>query len=279
LAKRRRRDQQHIGQQSVRRKSYQTGGSPSGEIYRPGFPMNIFGNVKLFAIVGIVAAAVLVAAAFLTTTGDTSPKADPIPSPSPTATPDPNATPTPTPVPPQEAKQWAAPEQVIDADAFEYSAEIETSKGTFTVALDAANAPNTVNSFVFLAQNDYFDGIVFHRIVSNFVIQGGDPTGTGTGGPGYLVQEEPNQISNTRYTLAMAKTAGASSFGSQFFINLKDNTTLDYNNPGDKFYPFGRVVQGQDVVDAIGALGTPSGQPLEQVVILDVRIIETPKAQ
>jgi cyclophilin family peptidyl-prolyl cis-trans isomerase len=279
LAKRQRRDRQHLGQQSVRRKSYRTGASAPGEIYRPGFPMNIFGNVKLFAIVGIVAATVLVAAAFLTTRGNNSPAAEPFPSPSPTATPDPNATPTPTPAPTQEAKQWTAPEQVIDAEAFDYAAEVETTKGTFTIALDAATAPNTVNSFVFLAQNDFFDGVAFHRIVSNFVIQGGDPTGTGRGGPGYLVQDEPNQVSNTRYTIAMAKSAGAGGFGSQFFINLKDNVTLDYTNPGDKFYPFGRVVEGQDVVDAIGAVGTPSGQPTEQVVILDVRIVQTPKAR
>jgi cyclophilin family peptidyl-prolyl cis-trans isomerase len=245
--------------------------------------MNILGNVKLFAIVGVVAAAAMVAAALLTTQDSDPEQADPLPSATPTATIDPSATPTATidpsatPSPTEEVLQWAEPDQVIDAAAFTYSAVVETSKGEFTIELDAENAPNTVNSFVFLAENDYFDGIAFHRIVENFVVQGGDPTGTGSGGPGYTVQDEPNEISNTKYTVSMAKSRGASSFGSQFFINLKDNTGLDYTSTADKFYPFGKVVDGMDVVDEIGLAGSPDGTPKEEITIVDVRIEQETK--
>ncbi len=245
--------------------------------------MNIFGNVKLFAIIGVGVAIILVATALLTTQMSDPETADPddFPTATPTATVDPSASPTEgaSASPTTEAKQWSAPEDVTDPEQFTYSAIVETSKGDFTIELDADTAPNTVNSFVFLAQNDYFDGIAFHRIVSNFVIQGGDPTGTGTGGPGYTVQDEPNELSNVKYTLSMAKSRGATSFGSQFFINLKDNTTLDHDNGADEFFPFGKVTEGTDVVDAIGAAGTAGGAPTEQITINDVRIVESPKGQ
>ena len=111
-------------------------------------------------------------------------------------------------------------------------------------------APNTVNSFVFLAENRFFDGIVFHRVVDNFVVQGGDPTGTGTGGPGYITGDEPNEVRNETGTIAMAKGGGQPYFGSQFFINLKDNPALDFDTrSGDRFYPFGRVIEGMDIVN------------------------------
>lgn len=242
--------------------------------------MNLLTNIRLFAVIGVFVAVILVVTALLTVNQPGAETADDVPTPTPSPTVDPSATPTATVDPsatPTETLQWSEPEQVIDAEQFRYSAVIVTNKGEFTIELDADVAPNTVNSFVFLAQNDYFDGVAFHRIVSNFVIQGGDPTGTGTGGPGYTVQEEPNEVSNTKYTVAMAKSRGATSFGSQFFINLKDNTTLDYTNPGDKFYPFGRVTEGTDVVDLIGQAGSVSGEPTERIVIEDVRIVETPK--
>ncbi|MCZ2111743.1 MAG: peptidylprolyl isomerase [Dehalococcoidia bacterium] len=152
--------------------------------------------------------------------------------------------------------------------------------GDIVVNLDAAQAPNTVNSFVFLAQKNFFDGITFHRVVKNFVIQSGDPTGNGTGGPGYTTKDEPNQISNKRGTIAMAKTSGAKEFGSQFFINVKDNSSLDYTNPGDKFYPFGQVADdaSMKVVDAIQNVPTDSaGKPTTPVVIETVTIAESPK--
>ena len=166
-------------------------------------------------------------------------------------------------------------EQVVESSK-QYTATIKTSKGDIVVELFADVAPNTVNSFVFLAQERFFDGLTFHRVVQNFVIQTGDPTGNGAGGPGYSTEDEPNQVSNTRGTLAMAKASGASDFGSQFFINVGHNTSLDYNNPrGDKFYPFGEVVSGMEVVDAIA--NSPvvgSGKPNPAITITSVTVTE-----
>jgi len=166
-------------------------------------------------------------------------------------------------------------EQVIEPGK-SYTATVKTSKGEFVIELFAAEAPNTVNNFAFLAQEGFFNGLTFHRVVKDFVIQAGDPTGEGNGGPGYETQDEPNHISNTRGTISMAKSPGAHEFGSQFFINLKDNTGLDYDNGmPDRFYPFGKVIAGMDVVDAIGA--APVGKddrPDPPIVIETVTIQE-----
>ena len=156
-----------------------------------------------------------------------------------------------------------------------YTARVKTSKGEFVVELFAAEAPNTVNSFAFLAQEGFFDGLTFHRIVEGFVIQGGDPTGRGGGGPGYETKDEPNEISNTRGTLSMAKTPGADEFGSQFFINLDDNTGLDFDNGmPDKFYPFGKVTEGMDVVDAIAASPVDKGDRPDPPIVIETVTIE-----
>lgn len=174
-----------------------------------------------------------------------------------------------------ESKSFSKAEQVIDP-AKQYTATFKTSKGEFVVKLYADKAPNTVNSFVFLARKGFFDGLTFHRVVKDFVIQTGDPTGKGGGGPGYETKDEPNQLPNKRGTLAMAKTAGAKEFGSQFFVNLKDNAFLDYNNQsGDKFYPFGEVISGMDAVDAIGVVQlSPAGKPNAPETIMSVTIEE-----
>jgi cyclophilin family peptidyl-prolyl cis-trans isomerase len=158
----------------------------------------------------------------------------------------------------------------------QYTATMRTSEGVIVVELYADIAPETVNSFVFLAQEKFFDGVTFHRVVTGFVIQSGDPTGSGSGGPGYSTDDEPNQRPNKRGTLAMAKAAGADDFGSQFFINLADNASLDYNNQaGDKFYPFGEVVSGMDAVDAIGASPVDAnGKPNPPVILEQVTIEE-----
>lgn len=165
---------------------------------------------------------------------------------------------------------------VVIAAGKQYSATIKTSKGDIVVDLYADKAPQTVNSFVFLAKKGFFDGLTFHRVVKGFVIQTGDPTGSGGGGPGYATKDEPNQLSNERGTLAMAKVSGAKEFGSQFFINLTNNTDLDYNNPtANKFYPFGKVTSGMDVVDAIASVPVNgSGKPNTPVTVLSVTISE-----
>ncbi len=281
MPKRKRRDLHHQAQESQKKRSYAVGGSAPNEIYKPGFPMNLFGNLKLFSAIGVVVAILIVGGAVLTT--NTNDTVDPFPTPTPTATPDPNATVTATPSvsATPNPKSFTAAEQVIDAVKNSYVATIKTNKGEIVLKLNADIAPNTVNSFVFLAQKGYFDNTIIHRVIKNFVIQGGDPLGTGSGGPGFKTAEEPNQVANKRGTVSMAKTGGAADFGSQFFVNLKDNPALDFNNArGDKFYPFAEVTQGMDIVDAISnvAVSNPSeGRPTEPVTILSVTVKETAK--
>ncbi|HQU27261.1 MAG TPA: peptidylprolyl isomerase, partial [Acidimicrobiales bacterium] len=139
------------------------------------------------------------------------------------------------------------------------------------IALDALGAPATVNSFVFLARWHYFDGVVFHRVIPGFVLQGGDPTGTGTGGPGYRFADElPKPGRYELGSLAMAN-AGPDTNGSQFFvISGPDGVRLP-----PLYSLFGKVVAGLDVVAAIDAVGTRSGQPTERVVIESVTIAES----
>jgi cyclophilin family peptidyl-prolyl cis-trans isomerase len=145
-----------------------------------------------------------------------------------------------------------------------------TSKGAVVIALDAAAAPRTTNNFVFLARYHYFDGIVFHRIIPGFVIQGGDPEGTGRGGPGYRFADElPKPGRYQIGSLAMAN-AGPDTNGSQFFI---------ISGPQGAALPpqyslFGAVVSGLDVVAAIDAVGTGSGSPKERITIESVTIAE-----
>lgn len=152
-----------------------------------------------------------------------------------------------------------------------YSAEMVTSKGTMVIALDPVAAPKTVNNFVFLARYHYYEGIVFHRVIPGFVLQGGDPKGTGTGGPGYRFEDElPRPGRYELGSLAMAN-AGPNTNGSQFFV---------ISGPSGARLPpqyslFGKVVNGLDVVASIDAVGTSSGKPKERVTIESVTITES----
>jgi cyclophilin family peptidyl-prolyl cis-trans isomerase len=262
VPKQRKKEQQHLRQTPARRKGYTMGGQEPSAIYKPGFPMNLLGNLKVFSIVGVVVGAVMVVGAVLGSRNNTDRSAlDPL-TPTPTATasatPDPNATPDPsaTASTAQTAaaaatprKQFSQAEQVVDAEKKSYTATIKTDKGDIELKLFAAESPKTVNNFVFLAQQKYFDGIKFHRVVPDFVVQGGDPTGTGTGGPGYETEEDANEMKNTRGRVSMAKAGAVTKFGSQFFINLKDNPALDLDTAAQKrFYPFAEVTSGMDVV-------------------------------
>ena len=142
-------------------------------------------------------------------------------------------------------KQYANPEQVID-NAKRYEATVATDRGDIVIALDPARAPKTVNNFVFLAREGFYDGLKFHRVVDDFVIQGGDPEGTGRGGPGYRFEDEPVQGEYIAGAVAMAN-AGANTNGSQFFI-----CTVDDRNKLTKSYNlFGQVIKGMDVVTSI----------------------------
>ena len=143
--------------------------------------------------------------------------------------------------------------------------------GNITIALDP-DMPITAGNFETLVQKGYYDGVIFHRVINGFMIQGGDPTGTGRGGPGYTIQDEfTGTNKNSRGAVAMANTGKANSGGSQFFINLVDNSA-QLNNQFDTMYPvFGNVVEGMDVVDAIGNVetsGYPSDRPLQNITII-----------
>ncbi|MGH9306712.1 MAG: peptidylprolyl isomerase [Acidimicrobiales bacterium] len=168
---------------------------------------------------------------------------------------------------PRTQKFDGPPPLCIDASVA-YTAEMTTSMGTMTIALDALAAPNTVNSFVFLARYHYFEGIVFHRIIPGFVLQGGDPTGTGTGGPGYRFDDElPSPGRYELGSLAMANS-GPNTNGSQFFvISGPDGMRLP-----PQYSLFGKVVAGLDVVSAIDAVGSRSGKPSHKVTIDSVTI-------
>ena len=171
------------------------------------------------------------------------------------------------------AKQWSsAPPFSIDA-ASAYRAVIRTGQGDITVELLADRAPSTVNNFVFLAREGFYDGVIFHRVIEGFMIQGGDPTGTGTGGPGYRFRDEleaAQQLGYRRGTLAMAN-AGPNTNGSQFFI-----VHADAQLP-PAYSVFGRTVEGLDVVDAIATTRTDArDRPYEDMVISTVEIVETP---
>ena len=184
-----------------------------------------------------------------------------------------------TPCPPAEGNpvrvtSFEKPPPLCVAATKNYTADIQTSKGTMTVALDVRNATKTVNNFVVLARYKYFDGIAFHRIIPGFVLQGGDPQQTGTGGPGYKFDDElPRAGSYKVGSLAMANS-GANTNGSQFFIIAGDTGT----SLPPQYSLFGQVTQGLEVVKAIeevGITGTQDGKPSEVVKILTVTIKET----
>ena len=133
-------------------------------------------------------------------------------------------------------------------------------------------APKTVENFLTHAENNYYDGIIFHRVIQDFMIQGGDPTGTGMGGPGYKIKDEFTHAGgneNNRGTISMANS-GPNTGGSQFFINLVDNNFLDTKHPA-----FGEVISGMDVVDKIANVQTDANdRPLKDVVIIKATVLK-----
>jgi cyclophilin family peptidyl-prolyl cis-trans isomerase len=168
-------------------------------------------------------------------------------------------------------KQYAQPPLVtIDASAA-YTATIKTSNGDMTVELFASQAPKTVNNFVFLAREGFYDGLIFHRVIKGFMIQGGDPKGDGTGDPGYKFQDEPVTRRYTRGIVAMAN-AGPNTNGSQFFI-----LHADYALPPN-YTIFGQVSAGVDTLDRLAATSVRANAqgersvPVEPLVIQSIRI-------
>jgi cyclophilin family peptidyl-prolyl cis-trans isomerase len=179
-----------------------------------------------------------------------------------------------TPFPPFDGsapkrQQFAEPPEMgIDPEK-RYTATMSTSMGDMVIALDPARAPKTVNNFVFLALNHYYDGVIFHRIINGFVCQGGDPTGTGRGGPGYRFEDElPKPGQYEVGSLAMAN-AGPDTNGSQFFlISGPSGVQLP-----PQYSLFGKVVKGLDVVDEMQRVPTGGGdRPKTDVVLNSVTI-------
>ena len=155
-------------------------------------------------------------------------------------------------------QQWDhAPEMQIDLSKT-YGVMIESSKGIIELELYPEHAPKTVNNFVFLAKEEFYDGLSFHRVISNFMIQGGDPTGTGGGGPGYSFEDEvkENPLKHEKGVISMAN-AGPNTNGSQFFITHSPQPHLN-----GRHTVFGKVVKGQEVVNAIS-----QGDMMERVEI------------
>ena len=173
--------------------------------------------------------------------------------------------------------KFAAEPKMCIYVAKKYVAVMETSKGSMTFELDPKRAPKTVNSFVFLARQHYFEGIKFHRVVPDFVLQGGDPLsinddpGVGTGGPGYAFDDELPQPGEYKVGSLVMANSGVNTNGSQFFIVSGANgVTLPPN-----YALFGQLTNGQPTVDAIGALAVTDGPPSEPVIINKVTITES----
>jgi cyclophilin family peptidyl-prolyl cis-trans isomerase len=172
---------------------------------------------------------------------------------------------------PQRREFDGPPPMCIDP-ARRYTAEMVTNHGRMLIELDAASAPLTVNNFVFLARYHYFDGIIFHRVIDGFVIQGGDPTGTGRGGPGYRFADElPAPGAYAPGSLAMAN-AGPNTNGSQFFVITGDHGV----GLPPQYSLFGQVVEGLEVAQAIQSVPTDNAdRPRADVVIESVTITES----
>ncbi|HSV14181.1 MAG TPA: peptidylprolyl isomerase [Tepidisphaeraceae bacterium] len=143
------------------------------------------------------------------------------------------------------AKQYSAPPMTIDPNK-KYTATIDTTAGTMVAELFPKDAPQHVNSFVFLAREGFYNGVIFHRVIPGFMIQGGDPTGTGTGGPGYKVKAEFNSRKHTRGVLSAARSSDPNSAGSQFFVMHDTAPHLD-----GQYTAFGQVTSGLEVIDKI----------------------------
>ncbi len=166
---------------------------------------------------------------------------------------------------------FSAPKRVLSKGE-KATAAVETSCGTFEIALDTTRAPKTANSFAFLADEGLYDGLSFQRVVPEFVIQGGDPLGNGTGGPGYSIDEKPPaNLAYTKGVVAMAKTSAEppGRSGSQFFVVLSADAGLP-----PEYALVGKVDKGFDVVERIGKLGGPETEKPKQTVLIEKVSIE-----
>lgn len=230
--------------------------------------------------------------------GSEEPEPTPVP-PAPTSAPAPTAAPPsqpaqqpPTPAPPpapmaESGPPWDSPPDMIIDSSKTYSAVFELEKGEqFEVELYADKVPGVVNNFVFLAREGFYDGVTFHRVLEGFMAQTGDPTGTGTGGPGYRFESEfhPDLSHDSAGILSMANAGGLATNGSQFFITFRETAFLDHLNPDGSekdctqrgvscHSVFGKVTSGMDVVNNV-TLRDPSSATTPGDVITTIRIVE-----
>ncbi len=239
-----------VVQKQKRQKAYREGDLSAAAVdIRPKGFFKFFGNYRLFATIGVVAlvAGIAISAFYGSSggsrpAGTTSVRGDGVSR----TTPEAGATTT-TGASAVIKQYTSAPAMSIDP-AKTYIAKIKTSKGEVTIELDAKQAPQTVNNFVFLAKDGYYNGVTFHRVLPNFIAQAGDPTGTGSGGPGYDLPVEKTTEDFTTGVLAMAKPqeAGSPNNGSQFFFLLADEPSFN----GD-FTAFGHVTSGLDILQEL----------------------------
>ncbi len=164
--------------------------------------------------------------------------------------------PKPTPQPAPNPRTYSAPPPMVIDTSKQYTATIETDKGNLVLELFASDVSVTVNNFVFLAREGFYDGTTFHRVIPDFMAQGGDPTGTGRGGPGYSFPDEFTQHTHVAGTLSMAN-AGPDTNGSQFFITYTPQHGLD-----GKHSVFGQLIQGMDVLEKI-----KNGDIIKRIII------------
>ena len=170
----------------------------------------------------------------------------------------------------KERKKYDKPPEMKIDPAKKYTATIETEAGTMVAELYPKIAPNTVNSFVFLAREKFYEDVIFHRIIPGFMIQGGDPEGTGGGGPGYELKAEFNDTKHERGILSMARTSDPDSAGSQFFVMHDRAEHLD-----NQYTVFGKVTKGLEVIDKIvNAPKDENDRPLKPVKIKKITIEE-----
>ncbi|MNI44521.1 putative peptidyl-prolyl cis-trans isomerase [compost metagenome] len=176
------------------------------------------------------------------------------------------------------ALSWDSPPAMEIDTSKSYQAEVTTSKGNFTIELYAKDAPKTVNNFVFLSRQGFYNDVIFHRIIESFMIQTGDPEGTGGGGPGYQFEDEMNNYKYEPGVVAMAN-AGPDTNGSQFFICTGDDS-MALNDSPYYYTVFGKITAGMDVIKEIAATPVdvgPSGEPsspTETIQIKEIKIIE-----
>ncbi len=210
----------------------------SGPATRHG-PFGIFSNVKLFYVLGVIIMGGSLAGGGMSVCARGSGGQSVTPTPTSTAVATAEVTPSATGTPPAVKQYGAAPSMTIDPEK-SYFATIKTEKGDVRVELFAKDAPNTVNNFVFLARDGFYNDLPFHYVEPGFSVQTGDPTSTGTGGPGYDIAAEPNSHTFAAGTLGMVN-------GSQFFIALTTSSSFETG----EFWAFGQVVEGLDVVESL----------------------------